>query len=130
MGDLYQLAEGESRAFKLVPSKILPGDTATVRSSHPESVLVQVDQAPIVPGALVTGRVVGGKVPMSAVAIQGTVRHADDSTTTAVYLIDVGGGTPPAPKPAPPPEPIRVHLTIEPSAASKVKAAPKPEEKP
>ena len=130
MDNLYQLAEGESRAFKLVPSKILPGDTATVRSSHPDSVLIQLDPSPIIPGAIVTGRVVGGKVPMSEVALQGTVLHADNSTTTSVFLVDVGGGTPPAPKPAPPPEPIRVHLTIEPSAASKVKAAPKPEEKP
>jgi hypothetical protein len=119
MSDLYQLAEGESRRFKVTPSKSLPGDTVTVRSSHPLSASVHMDQSPIGEGVIASGHITGGRVPESGVAIQATVLHADNSTTTSVWLMDVGGGSPPAPKPAPPKEAIRVHLTLEPSMASK-----------
>jgi hypothetical protein len=128
MSDLYQLAIGEGRRFKVIPSKSLPGDTVTVRSSHPAAATVHVDQSPIGEGVIASGVIVG-RAQESGVAIQATVTHADNSTTTAVWMMDVGGGAPPVPKPAPPPEAIRVHLTLEPSFASMAAKKPIPVEK-
>jgi hypothetical protein len=122
MDSLYQLALGESVPFRVTPSHILPGDTVTVRSSHLPAATVQMDASPIGDGAIASGHINGGKFPASAVAIQATIMHADNTTSTAVFMIDVGGGTPPPPKPAPPPEAIRVHIELGQSMASKAAA--------
>ena len=118
MSDLYQLGEGESVPYKLVPSKVLPNDKAVVFSHDKEAVIVQADLTPL-PGTLASGHVTGGKKAASAVSIQGTITHLDGSTSTAVFMIDVGGGVPPAPKPKPPEEAIRAHRPLGPSLASK-----------
>lgn len=130
MPDIYQLGDGERVPFKVLVSKSLPGDTVTVRSSNPDSALVTMDTTPM-PGTVASGTVFGGNIPRSGVAIQATVTHPDKSTSVSVFVVDVGGGDPPAPPPPPPVEPIRAHLTLGPSAASKAPKAdpPAPKEK-
>lgn len=100
----YALAANESIRFRFEVSKSLPGDAVTVRSSNPESAQVILNDTPL-PGAVASGRIWGHDVPKSAVAIQGTVTHADKTTSVSVVLLDVAGGDPPpppAPKPVPP----------------------------